>query len=182
MVEFTTATSADLMGILDLQSRNHADQLTCEEIEQEGFVTLHHTEQLLEKMNTPYPHILAKDGDQVVGFALVLLRNLKEDVMGLTDMFEQLQSIKKSGRSILEYRFFIMGQICIDKKYRKQGIFKGLYGEMGKRMHANFDFVITEIATKNVRSMQAHIATGFEVLRVHEASDGDEWAIVCFDF
>ena len=80
MIEFTIASSSDLTGILDLQSRNHAIQLSREEIKNEGFVTLHHNEQLLDKMNTPYPHIIAKDGEQVVGYALVLLKELKEEV------------------------------------------------------------------------------------------------------
>ena len=182
MIEYTIASLTDLTGILDLQSRNHAVQLSREQIEKEGFVTLHHSEQLLKKMNSPFPHIIAKDGVQVVGYALVLHKDLKEEVTGLTDMFEQLKSVKKFGRPILDYRFFIMCQICIDKKYRKQGIFKGLYSEMSKRMSDNFDFVITEIATKNVRSMQAHLATGFEVLRVHHASDNNEWAIVNLHF
>lgn len=94
MIEYTIASLTDLTGILDLQSRNHAVQLSREQIEKEGFVTLHHSEQLLKKMNSPFPHIIAKDGVQVVGYALVLHKDLKEEVTGLTDMFEQLKSIK----------------------------------------------------------------------------------------
>jgi len=44
-------------------------------------------------------------------------------------------------------------------------------------MRADFDYIITEISTRNHRSIRAHEKVGFETIKEYE-SDGKEWKIV----
>jgi len=63
---------SELEQILALQKRNTKANLSAEEIRKEGFVTVAHSLALLEEMNTASPHIIAKDKDIVVGYALCM--------------------------------------------------------------------------------------------------------------
>ncbi len=148
------------------------------EKEVEGFVTLEHNLDLLKEMNDPFPHTVALVDGRLVGYALTMLKEMKSSIEGLEDMFAQLSRIDYGGRAFMQYRFFIMGQICVDKAFRKKGVFRGLYDTIKTNMKAHFDFLITEIARENLRSINAHKAVGFETLKVHRASDGKDWAIV----
>ena len=71
-IEFTRVSrQEELKEILVLQEQNLATNLTEKEIEKEGFVTVTHTLDLLSKMNTVCPHIIAKDKERVIGYALI---------------------------------------------------------------------------------------------------------------
>ena len=71
-----------------------------------------------------------------------------------------------------------MGQICIDKSYRGQGIFSELYQEMAKRMNGDFDYIITEIASRNHRSLRAHQKIGFETIKTYQIENEEEWVLL----
>ena len=74
-----------------------------------------------------------------------------------------------------------MGQICIAKNYRKQGIFRGLYHFYKAELQYQFNYLITEVAAINPRSMQAHEAVGFKIIDTYEA-DGIVWNIMDWDW
>jgi RimJ/RimL family protein N-acetyltransferase len=74
-----------------------------------------------------------------------------------------------------------MGQICVAKKYRKQGIFRGLYAFYKEELQDQFDFLITDVAVINERSMQAHEAVGFKKIDTYE-EDAVVWNIIAWDW
>jgi GNAT superfamily N-acetyltransferase len=74
-----------------------------------------------------------------------------------------------------------MGQICVDKNYRKQGIFRGLYHFYREELQHQFDYLITEVAAINLRSMQAHEAIGFKIIDTYD-EDGIVWNIILWDW
>ena len=170
----------DLQGILELQQANLAAAVSIEEAIKEGFVTVEHDLDLLTKMNSPFPHIIAKSDDDVIGYVLVMLRDLADEIPVLIPMFQQINNTSYKGQLLNRYKYFVMGQVCIDKAFRGQGVFSGLYKEMIKRMKADFDFIITEISTRNTRSIRAHEKMGFEVVKTYEA-DGEDWVIVLLE-
>ena len=174
-------TEDELKGILDLQQFNLPQNISNEELESQGFVTVKHDLDLLTRMNYPYQHIIAKEGENVVGYTLVMLRKWKNDIPVLVDMFDQIDSIDYDGKKLGAAKYFIMGQVCVAKSQRGQGVFAGLYTEMKKRMHTDFDYVITEIASRNYRSLHAHEKVGFEVIKTYQIGDGEEWILVLMD-
>lgn len=77
MIEIKTVTDfTELAGIQKLQQENLKKQLDKEEAASEGFVTAEYSLAFLESMYRAGPSIIAKDGDTVVGYALVELSRL----------------------------------------------------------------------------------------------------------
>ncbi|WP_103069299.1 GNAT family N-acetyltransferase [Aquimarina sediminis] len=170
---YTVATSvAELEQIITLQHNNLPVSISQEEKETEGFVSVIHDLTILKKMNNKQPHIIAKDGNKVIAYALCMLNDFKDDIEVLKPMFSKINDHLDSNTS-----YIVMGQVCIDKAYRKQGVFRGLYQTMKRELHKKYDFLITEVASSNTRSLHAHRAIGFETLLTHE-SDGLEWNII----
>jgi len=178
MITYGTAKSiSDLNQILVLQKANLKENLQSEEFTKEGFVTLEHDIKLLEDTNAPYPHIIALDGSNIVGYALVTIPDKTTYIPILQSTIEELKDVKYQQRIVLNFRYFLMSQVCIHKSYRGIGIFEGLYNKMRDEMKSDFDIIITEIAAENKRSMRAHEKVGFEILKTH-IEEGSEWAIV----
>lgn len=163
-------SDAELQAILELQQRNLKGVLSPEEQLKEGFVTLSHTLPLLQKMQAACPQIVAVRNGNVVGYALCLHPELAAEVPLLGPMFERIQN--KLGAKA-DYR--VMGQICIDKSARGQGVFRKLYQCLQE--HCSPLPIITEVAENNRRSLQAHQAIGFRLLETHKEGDTN-WHVV----
>ena len=71
----------------------------------------------------------------------------------------------------------MVGQVCVDKAYRGQGIFRKLYTTYKDELSKTYDCVLASVVRKNERSMQAHSAIGFD--RVKEEA---YWNILCWDW
>jgi GNAT superfamily N-acetyltransferase len=170
------STIDELEQIRTLQLQNSSQNISSEEKLQEGFVTVQHSIALLEQMNYACAHIIAKDNDIVVGFALVMLSSFRNEIEVLIPMFERIDELVPKDKT-----YVVMGQICVDKNYRKQGVFRGLYHFYKEELHHEFDFLITEVAAINLRSMQAHEAVGFKTIDTYQ-EDGIVWNIILWDW
>ena len=166
-----TKTLDELKEIIRLQQKNLPDNMSSSEKEKQGFVTLQHSLEILKKMHNAHPHIIAKKNDKVIGYALCMLRKFKDDIPVLIPMFNEID------KSLEDTNYMVMGQICIDKKHRKQGLFRGLYKFMRQNIDTNFDAIVTEVDAKNIRSSNAHKAIGFEILKKY-LSENKEWELI----
>jgi GNAT superfamily N-acetyltransferase len=170
------STLNELEQIRALQLQNSYQNISSEEKLQEGFVTVQHSVALLEQMNYACAHIIAKDNDIVVGFALVMLSSFRNEIKALIPMFERIGELVSKDKT-----YAVMGQICVDKDHRKQGIFRGLYHFYKEELQHQFDYLITEVAAINLRSMQAHEAIGFKIIDTYD-EDGIVWNIILWDW
>ena len=170
--------SEDLEQILNLQKENLPSQISIEEASNEGFVTLRHDLELLKSMNSPYPHVIAKYDEQLVGYALVMLRRFSKELPILFPMFEKLEKLWYNNKKLKDQSYFVMGQVCIKKGFRGKGILKDMYSELKHRMKNDFDFMVTEISTKNQRSIKAHSKLGFEEIHSFQSNNGEHWSII----
>ncbi len=170
----------EVAQILDLQAKNHVSNVSASVAETQGFVTVKHDPAVLRRMNEAAPSIIAKDGDQVVGYALVMPRSFAAHIPILQPMFDLLDQLTWQGKALRDNpRWFVMGQICVAEGYRGMGVFDGMYQKMREVCRKDYDFVITEIAERNTRSIRAHERVGFESL--HTFSDsvaGEDWRVV----
>lgn len=169
-------TSEELQQILNLQQNNIKYVLSNATIQDEGFVSVEHTFDVLKRMNDACPHIIAKSDDRVVAYALCMLNTFRNDVPTLIPMFNYMDKVIAS-KNLTHLRYLIMGQVCIDKAYRKQGIFKNLYRHFRDALESDFDAVITEVNVKNTRSSEAHKAVGFKTLDIH-TENGEDWELI----
>lgn len=168
-------TDKELYGILNLQEQNLRENTSETEKEQEGFVTVQHDFEILNRMNMGSPHIIALHNNQVIGYALVMLKEFKDDISVLRPMFSEID------KAIDHNSYVTMGQVCIDKDYRRKGVFRGLYNCMKTHLKDKFSMIITEVDQKNIRSMNAHFAIGFKHLQTYHAL-GQDWELIYWDW
>ncbi len=166
----------ELEQILELQRANLPRQLSAEQIAAEGFVTVEHTLDLLKRMHAVAPSIVARDGASLAGYALVMAVQCRSFIPILEPMFQRLDSL-----GMLEQRFYVMGQICVGKRWRGQGVFDLLYQAHRRHLRATYDYSVTEVATRNTRSMRAHERVGFTVIDRYRDTT-DEWALLRWDW
>jgi GNAT superfamily N-acetyltransferase len=180
MIQISNAnTDEDLRGILSLQNENHFSNVTPQEALSQGFVTVKHDFENLKNISGTYRHVIAKDDNTVVGYALVMLKEYGSQVHELVSMFKLLDNIMYHGISIGSTKYMVMGQVCVDKQYRGQNIFYALYEKLQEDMKKDFQFIITEIANRNTRSMKAHAKVGFETIHNYIDPDTNEnWNVV----
>ena len=170
LIYTTATTNEELIQILSLQQMNLKSAVSSDEMEKEGFVTVHHTLDVLTRMNNACPHIIAKDGDKVVGYALSMTEDFKDEISVLRPMFTELENVNIQN-------FITMGQICVAKTHRKMGIFRGLYNAMKIASYPTYDAIITEVDATNSRSLGAHYAVGFEKICTY-SSLGQNWELI----
>ena len=168
----TVSTQEELEQILALQRANLPVSLSSEEKMKEGFLTVHHSFDLLKRMNDSCQHIIAKNGTEVVGYALCMHPKFGGEIEVLKSMFVEIENKKAPFKS-----FIIMGQVCVDKGYRKQGLFRKLYNKMQEETKKEFDAIVTEVDATNIRSLQAHYTIGFKKLSKYKG-DGRDWELI----
>jgi hypothetical protein len=123
MITFTTANSEeDLIDILHLQRANLAMNLSAGEIAGQGFVTVTHTYEQLSKLNDLEKHIIAKNNDRVIGYLLAMTQQSRYDFPVLIPMFEVFGKTLYKNKAIKDYSYIVVGQVCIDKLFRGQGL------------------------------------------------------------
>ena len=171
----------ELHQILALQKENHFSNLSKEDIDNKGFVTVKHSFDILEKMNVKAPQVIAKDNNLVVAYALVMLLEFKNLIPVLVPMFSTFETIKFKGKKLSEFNFYVMGQICVKDNYKRKGIFKKLYLKHKEVYSSLYDYCVTEVSSSNKPSMLAHYKIGFKT--IHKFKDEtDEWNILLWDW
>ncbi len=181
LVPDLVTTDAQLKQILDLQQANLIRNISDEEFRSQGFVTMEHSFDVLKQMHALAPSIIVRDDDNVVGYALVMLKECRSIFPPLEPMFASFDKLKWNGKALDNYEFYAMGQICIDKKYRGLGVFDLLYNHHKETYKNSFDLILTEVSTRNHRSLRAHERVGFITIDKYRDSL-DEWAVVLWDW
>jgi GNAT superfamily N-acetyltransferase len=176
-----TKTKEDLQQILRLQKENLKQSIDEAEMKTQGFVTIHHDLDTLSQMHGLAPSVIIKDNNEVVAYALTMLRDCRQLIPDLETMFALFDKLNWSGKPLNDYSFYVMGQVCVAKAYRGQGLFDELFRHHKKIYQSQFDLFITEIATRNRRSIRAHERVGFKTIHIHQ-DELDEWVVVGWDW
>ncbi|MEO8414178.1 MAG: GNAT family N-acetyltransferase [Ginsengibacter sp.] len=183
MIIYTTAkTDEEIQQILELQKSNLPQNLTDEQKNSQGFVTVLHNFETLLKMNNTEQSIIVKDNDKVIGYLLAMTTQSKNDIPVLVPMFEAFDTVLYNNKKIAAYNYIIVGQVCIAEGYRGKGILDKCYQAYKTHFKKNYDFAITEILDTNTRSLQAHKRIGFRTIHEYKDEKGNNWVIVLWDW
>jgi predicted GNAT superfamily acetyltransferase len=183
MIQYKKATTEDeLQRILQLQKQNLPSVLNEAEIRSQGFVTVDHSYAVLKKLNDIENHIIAKEGENVVAYLLAMTEQSQNDIPVLISMFQTFRRIPFAGKSVSDFQYIVVGQVCVDKNYRGKGILDECYAFYQQAFKNKYAFAITEIAANNPRSLNAHKRIGFEEIFQYNAQDGVDWVIVIWDW
>ncbi len=174
----------DVERILALQAENHRDAVDADTARREGFTSVRHDPAVLHAMNAAHPSAIAVSGDVLAGYALMMAQPFRAAVPLLEPMFSLFDRLDWRGAPLAgNPRWFVMGQVCVARAFRGQGVFDGVYRQLRAAYAPRFDFVLTEISQRNVRSMRAHRRVGFETLHVYRDAAADEtWEVVVWDW
>ena len=183
-VEFTVVTSTrEVEQILALQAENHRDRVDAATAASDGFTSVRHEPEVLQAMNRAYPSVIAKSGAELAGYCLAMAQRFRDDVPVLQPMFALLDTLEWRGEPLAgNARWFVMGQVCVARAFRGQGVFDGLYRRLREAYASQFDFVVTEVSRFNARSLRAHRRVGFETLHSHVDAAGEAWDVVVQDW
>jgi len=180
--EFVT-TDSEVNQILSLQKENLKTSLSSDQIKSQGFVTVQHSFETLKKMNVAEPSIIAKQDDEVVGYCLVMLESFGKQIPELVSLFDIFKTITYQNQPISTYNFFVMGQICIAENFRGMGLFGEMYQKLKSGFSSKYEFVVTEVATRNTRSLIAHEKVGFKNIHSYFDPETDEqWEVIIWDW
>jgi GNAT superfamily N-acetyltransferase len=159
-----TQSTDDLIGIKSLQSQNLKANLSEAEKISEGFVTASYTMEALDQMHHLLPSVIAVDHDKIVGYALVLDKRFKGTHHLIDDLIENIDKHYYLDEKLAFVNYAVVGQLCVDKQYRGQGLASKLYLSFKDHYSKFFPYCITDVDQSNKRSLQAHYKTGFQTL------------------
>jgi hypothetical protein len=183
MISYTQTDGLDdIQAVLALQSANLHDHLSKEQIATQGFLTISHSLELLEKMSKASPQIIAKANDLIVGFCLSMTQEFENEIPILIPMFETMNNVSYQNKQLKEYNYITVGQVCVADSFRGQRIFDGLYSSFRKQFETEYEMAVTEISIRNTRSLAAHQRVGFVPLEHYTAPNGEVWQIVVWDW
>ena len=178
-IKYTSiATDEDFKQILKLQECNLFNTLTSEEKKEYGYLTVQHNFDLLKEMWESEPGIIAKDGDKLAAYIMAMTRNYASSIPLLIPLFDEFKKIIFNSKAISSYNYVVVGQVCVDKEYRSSGVFGNAYAAFRTLLADRYDFAVTEIATKNLRSLSAHKRVGFQEVGKYVSPTGEEWSVV----
>lgn len=171
----------EIINIRDLQALNLKQNITAEEAIEQGFLTAAYTIEYLEEMNAASPSIIAKDGDKVVGYALVATKDIRKGHDLIEGLFDAIDACEYNGQLLKDVNYVVVGQLCVAKKYRGQDLVQKLYGHFRDCLSSEFTYLVTDVAKANVRSLKAHKKRGFQVIN-ELTYGGFGWDIVLWDW
>jgi len=182
MVEIKRVSSiAELEGIRQLQSDNLRQNITEDEAASQGFLTAAYSIDFLTEMHNVAPSIVAKYGDKVAGYALVTTKASRNGHDLLAGLFDSIDACEYKGKLLKDVEYVVVGQLCVGKDYRGQDLVQGLYGHFRDCLQQEFDYLVTDVAQANVRSLKAHKKRGFQVIN-ELMYGGFGWDIVLWDW
>lgn len=171
----------ELVQVAALCQENLSVNISAETKAKEGFVSWVYTANILRALHTIAPSVIVKDGEVVAGYALTLTPASRVVYPHMENTLHHISALEYKGRPISTYRFYLMGQICVRKAYRGQGVVDLLYEGHRKFYSTQYDLLVTEISSANPRSMKAHQRAGFQVIDTY-LGNGEEWDVVLLDF
>ncbi|MBL7697756.1 MAG: GNAT family N-acetyltransferase [Chitinophagaceae bacterium] len=177
----TASTLSDLQAIKSLQEKNMKSALAPSEAQTEGFVTAEYSLEFLQLMNEASPAIVAKDGEQIAGYAIATIKSIGIQHDLLRDLFDTIETLSYQSKRLGDTNYIVVGQLCVAKGYRGMGIAKLLYEAFRKIYSTQFDYCITDVAEDNPRSLAAHIKAGFQVVNTLHYG-GVSWHVVLWDW
>lgn len=181
MIIKRVSTEDEIVAIKKLQSLNLKSSLSEDEMEAQGFVTAAYSIDFLKEMHDIEPAIIAKDKEDIVGYALVATKAVMGKHHLLNDLFKNINAIEYAGVCLDKIDYVIVAQLCVDKNYRGHGLAQKLYQFFRTSLHQKYIYCLTDVDEKNARSIRAHLKTGFTVLNTFAYGDSN-WHIVIWDW
>lgn len=156
----TRATEADLHGILQLQADNQLDH--------GGSLASSLSPARILAMVLAMPVIVARDGDEIIGFLLTAARDMNDDYPLVKAMLDAYPASPDT---------YIYGPICVTEHERGHGLAQVMFDELC-RLEPEREGILF-VGKGNQASMHAHLKMGMREVAsfIH---DDSEFAVFAF--
>ena len=135
----------------------------------------------LQQMHQLAPSIIAKDGDKVAGYVIVTTKESYGQHPLLDSLFDSIDALNFNGSLLKDVKYISIGQLCVAKAYRGMGLVQKMYSYYQECLSSEYQYLITDVAQENPRSIKAHLKTGFQIIHPIEY-DGNDWDILLWDW
>ena len=167
--------------IKSLQTRNLKKNISLKNRLIDGFLTASYSISFLNKMNELTPAIIAKQSNRVIGYVLATDRSLLSEHPLLRDLSSQINKISFRNKTIEDFNYLVVGQLCVAKEFRGLGIAQQLYIHFKKAYKNRYAFAITDVDQKNNASLGIHLKVGFKALSTLNYGKS-KWDVVVWDW
>ena len=174
-------TDREIQGIRDLQEANLKENVALEKRPVDGFLTAKYSLDFLKAMNKSTPAIIAKQNGEVVGYALATNRSLLGQHPLLKDLSIQINKIPFGDKAIGDFDYLVVGQLCVAKQVRGQGLAQRLYAHFKTTYQEQYPFSVTDVDQGNLASLKTHLKVGFQVVSTLQYGNSN-WDVVIWDW
>lgn len=156
MHQIQTPTYNHIDQILALNSKYLINHLSDTE-KQNGFIRIEYDREDLEKIIDHKEIVIAVDNDKVVGYFLVGKKSEKLELE-----LQKVMSLVLHDSGKFEYKRIGFGcQICIEEKYRGNGISKNMVDALKDLVMEKYDYLLSTISSDNKVSLQNSTMVGW---------------------
>jgi hypothetical protein len=155
-INYTIATTADIESVLVLQEKYLVTNLTDEQ-KKDGFVTTPFNPELLVSVIQNDGLFIAKDtNNQVIAYVFAESWDFFSRYPIFEYMITLIPDLKFENYQFDTKNSFQYGPVCIDKKYRGQGLLEKIFELMRENVVKKYPLSLTFINKINQPSMKAH--------------------------
>lgn len=177
---FRSFTREDLPEILRIQAANLASNLP-EHRRSDGFLSVAFSSRQFEEMNREIPMVVADLGTRLAGYLCGGSLDYSRSIPFLSHMTDLFPETFYRGLTLVRYRSFFYGPICVDRPHRGTGVVQGLFNGLLDRVRGKFDVGVLFVSVNNPRSMHAHTRK-LGMTRVRDFRfDGGEFGFLVFE-
>ena len=156
MLRTKKATVADISGVLALQAKNLASNLSEQEREK-GFVTTPFTIPQIEAIIAENGLFVAETEGEIVAYIFAASWAYFSQWPIFEYMVSRFPQVRFRGNAITTENSFQYGPICIDEAHRGSGLLFAIFEEFRKELATRYPFSLTFINAVNKPSLKAHI-------------------------
>lgn len=150
------AIATDYPGILALHQQNLRAHLTPEQ-QRDGFLSLAIDQDYLMAANADLGVVVAIAEATVVGYMAGTTVAFNQRFPLLAAMIARFPTTEFRQRSLVTYRSFIYGPVCVAAACRRQGVLEAMFGELlALAIAADYEVGTAFVAHQNPRSLAAH--------------------------
>ena len=177
--EFRLAQDQDFTAIVRLNEVNFVKNLSALERE-DGFLSAVFSLAQISAMAGDLGITIATIDGTLAGFLCAFRNDFDHGSAVVAKMIEAYPRMRFEGRALSEWRSYVYGPVCIDRRFRRSGLLRGLYGFQLRSLAGQFEVGVALISRSNPHSMAAHIA-GLGMIEAGEFEvGGNVFASVAF--
>ena len=178
-VEYRLAQDRDFTAIVRLNEANFVKNLNESERE-DGFLSAIFSLEQIVAMASDLGITIANVDGVLAGFLCAFRNDFDHGSPVVAKMIEAYPHMLFESRPLSEWRTYVYGPVCIDRRFRRSGLLRGLYTSQLRSLAGQFEVGVALISRNNPHSMAAHLA-GLGMIETGDfAISGNVFATVAF--